>query len=46
MTKIAARYSAAEWRVIGDWVAATTGALVANTHRLERLDPASLTPTG
>jgi DNA-binding MarR family transcriptional regulator len=46
MTKIAARYSEAELRMIGGWIAATTEALVANTHRIESLDPASLTPTG
>ena len=46
MTKIAARYSEAELAMIGSWIAATTEALVANTHRVESLDPASLTPTG
>jgi hypothetical protein len=38
MVKIAARYSEAERRVIADWVAMTTEALIANTHRIMRLD--------
>ena len=37
MTKIAARYSEAERRVIADWIRATTDALVANTHRVMSL---------
>jgi DNA-binding MarR family transcriptional regulator len=38
MAKIAANYSVAERRVIADWIARTTEALVANTHRIMRLD--------
>jgi DNA-binding MarR family transcriptional regulator len=38
MAKIAANYSEAERRVIADWIARTTEALVANTHRIMRLD--------
>ena len=38
MAKIAARYTPAEHRAIGDWVAATTEALVANTQRVMTLD--------
>ena len=38
MAKIAARYSQAELRVIADWIAATTEALVANTQRVMGLD--------
>jgi hypothetical protein len=38
MTKIAARYSPDELRVIADWIAATTEALVANTQRVMGLD--------
>jgi DNA-binding transcriptional ArsR family regulator len=39
MVKIAARYNGAELRAIADWIAATTEALVANTHRIMSLDP-------
>jgi predicted ArsR family transcriptional regulator len=39
MVKIAARYSGAELRAIADWIAASTEALVANTHRIMSLDP-------
>jgi predicted transcriptional regulator len=39
MVKIAARYSGPELRVIADWIAATTEALVANTNRIMNLDP-------
>ena len=42
MAKIAARYTPAEHRAIGDWVAATTEALVANTHRIMTLDQPEL----
>ena len=38
MATIAARYSQAEIRVIADWIAVTTEALVANTHRVTALD--------
>jgi DNA-binding MarR family transcriptional regulator len=38
MTKIAARYSEAERRVIADWIGATTEALVASTHRVMTLN--------
>jgi hypothetical protein len=38
MAKIAARYSPDELRVIADWIAATTEALVANTQRVMGLD--------
>jgi hypothetical protein len=38
MAKIAARYTPAEHRVITDWIAATTEALVANTQRVMSLD--------
>lgn len=38
MTKIAARYSEDEHRVIAGWIAATTEALVANTQRVMSLD--------
>ena len=38
MAKIAARYSPAEHRAIADWIAVTTEALVANTHRVMGLD--------
>jgi len=38
MAKIAANYSEAERRVIADWTARTTESLVANTHRIMRLD--------
>ena len=38
MAKISARYSQAELRVIADWIAVTTEALVANTHRVTALD--------
>jgi DNA-binding MarR family transcriptional regulator len=38
MAKIAARYNPAELRVIADWIAATTEALVANTQRVMNLD--------
>jgi DNA-binding MarR family transcriptional regulator len=40
MAKIAARFSAAELRAIVEWIAATTDALVANTHRITSLDQA------
>jgi DNA-binding MarR family transcriptional regulator len=39
MAKIAAAYSPQELRLIGGWIAATTEALVANTHRVMSLDP-------
>jgi hypothetical protein len=38
MAKIAARYSPAELRVIADWIAVTTEALVADTQRIMGLD--------
>jgi hypothetical protein len=38
MAKIAARYTPAEHRAIADWIAVTTEALVANTHRVMGLD--------
>jgi len=40
MAKIAARFSAAELRAIAEWIAATTDALVANTHRITSHDQA------
>src|ERR1700722_2724983 len=42
MAKIAANYSEAERRVIADWIARTTEALVANTHRIMTLDQPEL----
>jgi hypothetical protein len=38
MTKLAARYSGTELRVIADWVRSTTDVLVANTRRITSLD--------
>jgi len=38
MADIATRYSAAELRVIADWIQATTTALVASTHRIMSMD--------
>ena len=38
MTKMAARYSDAEFRAIADWIRRTTDVLVANTQRIMSLD--------
>jgi DNA-binding MarR family transcriptional regulator len=43
MAKIAARYSQAELRVIADWIAVTTEALVANIQRVMGLDQEEFT---
>ena len=38
MTKMAARYSDAEFRAITDWIRGTTDLLIANTRRIMSLD--------
>jgi DNA-binding MarR family transcriptional regulator len=38
MTKMAARYSDAEFRAIADWIRRTTDVLIANTRRIMSLD--------
>ena len=38
MTKMAARYSDAEFRAIADWIRRTTDVLIANTQRIMSLD--------
>jgi hypothetical protein len=38
MTKMAARYSDAEFRTIADWIRRTTDVLIANTRRIMSLD--------
>jgi DNA-binding MarR family transcriptional regulator len=44
MTKIAARYSEAERRVIADWIGVTTDALVASTQRVMSLSQPQTAP--